>query len=417
MRRVQAFATNAIDALAVVAAGTISIYLVGIATALGRDHFLPQLAAFAIILALWARDLLSKHSLPPYRRPLHPIAILLGFFTVGLIVSTILVDIFDIRHDTDDTYRQISMLSIGLVPFMLAYRVAGRQSPGTAIMWMAHLVLAVCAVSIGLEAAGITSYESYGDRYFGFLSDPSALMLTFPVIVYAATEKRILVGFSLIFLFLTLSRGPLVFALVGVMALLIFRQGKARKPAALIVGVGLMISTAMSEAVLSLVQRFAEIDLDEGRFKTTAAGLELFNESPLFGHGYAALGYYYPAYDDRQAWVFGRFRDGVFPTASSTWVQMLSDGGILLAVPYFILIVVTARYCIPRLRMWLTYPYTKPLAGAAVWLLIIFFLNQSSGWFLAGGVVLPLIMTTLGLIAGSLALQGENQNSRRRASQ
>lgn len=396
------------DALCVVVAGTISIYLIGGATAFGIDYFMPLLAAFMVMFALLGRDLFLRQLKTPLSQATHPLAIGLGLFALALVLSSALVQLSGLRNDVSDTYRQVGMLLAGMTPFLLGYRVTRRQGSTKIIVWMAHVVMAICTLSIGLEVTGITNIERYGDRYFGFLSDPVALLITFPIIFYAATQMRFLLILSLLLLFFTVSRGPIALAFSGILLIAAFRRGRARLQTLILSGIGLLITLVMSNYVSALSQRFMEIDLDDSRFKTPMAGLKLFAESPFFGNGYGALGYYYPINDNVVAHVYGRYRDGVLPIASSTWIQMLSDGGVLLAIPYFVLIVLTARYCLPFIRGWLSMPCTRPVAGASVWLVVVFYINHSSGWFLAGGFVLPLIMALLGIVAGTKAYERQS---------
>lgn len=385
-----------------VVAASVTVYFIGSASALGRDPFFLLLGAFITIIALVARDLFWVRRAPHRRTPIHPIAIALAFLLLGLVVTTVLVGLSGDRRDMADVTRQVAMLLVGTTPFILAYRVARREPAGPAIMGIAHAVLAICAVSIGLEAAGLTNYETYGSRYFGFLSDPAALLLTLPIMIYAATGRRLLLAASLAFLLLTISRGPIIFALVGMLCLAIFGRGKARMRAIILIVMALFVAIVLEDYVAVLLDRFLAIDANEGRFTTTRAGWRLFLESPIFGQGYATLGYHYPMLDTRSSWLYGRFRDGVFPTATSTWMQMLSDGGLFLAIPYFILILVVVRHLVVRIRPWMADDETRAMAGVAVWLLVILLVNHSSGWFLAGGMILPLVMTALGLVAGTM---------------
>jgi O-antigen ligase len=342
----------------------------------------------------------------PSSKYLHPIAIAFAFFVLCLFISSIMVDIVSIRSDTVDIYRQTFMLLVGMSPFLLAYRVTRRQDIGnTATTWLAHAVMVICTASIGLEATGLTSFESYGDRRVGFIGDSVALMITFPVLVYGASGRRPLLALSLILLFLTGSRGPFLFAFVGLLAIAAFGRRKTRAEAFILISLLLITGLLMSNYVTDLAQRFDAFEADDGRIVTPQAGMKLFANSPLFGHGYAALSYYYPLYDDVDAAIYGRYRDGVFPVASSTWVQMLADGGLLLSIPYFALIGLTARHCLPRIGGWLSQQRTKSIAGASLWLVIIFYLNHSSGWFLAGAGILPLIMALLGIVTGTMVYE------------
>lgn len=394
---------NSFDTQCLVVSGAVTIYLLGAATLFGLDDFVPLMVSFIVMVLLLARDLAGKRAKATNRAHLHPLAITLGFFALGLVSSSILVDIADLRIDTRDIYRQMSMLLICMSPFLLAYRVTQHQDIGNkAIILLAHATMAICAASIGLEATGLISFESYGDRNFGFLGDSVALIITFPVLIYGACGRRALLALALMLLFLTISRGPFVYAFVGLLAIAAFGRRKTRMDAVILISLLVIIALLMSNYMTDLSQRFDGGDGDDGRITTPLAGLSLFAESPIFGHGYAALNYYYPVYDDAEAALYGRYRDGIFPTASSSWTQMLADGGLLLSIPYFALIILTARYCLPRIGGWLSQSRTKPIAGASLWLVVIFYLNHTSAWFLAGGGLAPLAMVLLGILTGTM---------------
>lgn len=399
--------TQLFDTQCLVVAGGVSIYIIGGATAFGFDYFIPLMVSFIVMLGLLARDFAGKRAKAASRKYSHPLAITFGFFALGVVFSCILVDISDIRSsDTIDMYRQTSMLLVGMSPFLLAYRVTQRQAIGsTAIIWLAHAVMVICTASIGLEVIGLISFESYEGRQFGFLGDSVAVMITFPVLVYGASGRRALLAFSLILLFLTVSRGPFVYGFVGLLAIAAFGRRKTRAEALFLISLMAIVGLVMSNYVTDVAQRFDGLDMEDGRVTTPLAGLKLFADSPLFGHGYSALEYYYPSYDDAEAVFYGRYRDGVFPTASSTWMQMLADGGLVLSIPYFALIILTVRYCFPRIGDWLSQRNTKPIAGASFWLIVIFYLNHSSAWFLAGAAMVPLIMALLGIVTGTMVYE------------
>lgn len=401
MRRSRAALAQDFDAGCVVLAGIASIYLTGGATAFGLDPFFALLASFAVIIALVLRDFFSKRVITRVPQAAHPLAIALGFLAAGLVVSSILVDLAGLRGDMIETYRQVAMLLAGMSAFLLAYQVTGRQGVGTIIVWIANSVIAICTISIGLDLTGISSFEIYGSRSFGFLGDSVALLLTFPALIYYALGRRLLLALALLLLLITLSRGPLVIVLLGILLITGLGRGSIRSQLFILICIAIVFIFTASNFGIILIERFTNIDITDGRILTPMAGIDLFAQSPIYGHGYAALGYHYPAYDNSMAHLYGRYREGVFPTATSTWVQVLSDGGLILASPFFLLITLAARYFLPRVPAWLSRPGTQDIGGASAWIIIVFFAHHSSSWFLAGAPVLPLTMTILGVLTGA----------------
>lgn len=198
-------------------------------------------------------------------------------------------------------------------------------------------------------------------------------------------------------LLLTLSRGATLVVTGAILLLLIFGGGRSRVRyiPPLIATMGVIAYN--HDQFLEFIGRFSRLEIEQsGRVVTSLNGLSIFKDSPLFGSGYNALAYHFPVLDITRA---------EFAVASSTFIQMLSDGG-LLAFVGFIVFVVTLTVLGTRL---LAYRSAEPLhevvVGLTAWLLAIIWLNHSASWFLITAPLAPLVFGVAGLVAGYAARQ------------
>jgi hypothetical protein len=160
------------------------------------------------------------------------------------------------------------------------------------------------------------------------------------------------------------------------------------------------------EQFLDFISRFSRLEIEQsGRVVTSLNGLSIFKDSPLIGSGYDSLAYHFPVLD---------LANAEFAVASSTFIQMLSDGG-LLAFFGFLTFVITISYLGVRS---LTYRSEAPLhqvvVGLAAWLLAIIWLNHSASWFLITSPLAPLVFGVAGLLGGYAARYAPSLNAKRR---
>ncbi|MFL6730422.1 MAG: O-antigen ligase family protein [Sphingomicrobium sp.] len=332
--------------------------------------------------------------------------------TVGLLLflgsvwlSTILLGLFGDRYDYGDVVRQTAMVTYTALPFFAAVYAARRMDFERAVLFTCHVLLALCLSSVLLDFSGLTEFESFGSRYFGFLGDGVAWLVTLPMIVYFTTSRFILSGAGALVLLLTLSRGATLVVAGAILLLLAFGGGRSRLHYGppLIATIGVLAYN--HEQFLEFINRFSRMEIEQsGRVVTSLNGLSIFRDSPVIGYGYNSLGYYFPVLD---------VTSGEFAVASSPAIQMLSDGG-MIAFTGFIIFVITMSYLGVRS---LTYRSDASLhqvvVGLTAWLLATIWLNHSASWFLVTSPLAPLVFGVSGLVAGYAARQALSRHATR----
>jgi len=124
---------------------------------------------------------------------------------------------------------------------------------------------------------------------------------------------------------------------------------------------------------------------------TARLGLKIFSDSPIYGAGYNSFTYYFP---------YKINRVGELPTQTSTFVQMLSDGGLLLFVPYIAFVGFVTFAGILLMKRSRMIADSDVINGVVVWLLAMLWVNQSAGWFFVGSYVGPLVLGMAGVVSG-----------------
>ena len=306
----------------VVALLTLSAVFAGASRIVGAEATWPLFLVYAA-WALAASILLRKGS--PLRSTAtdrwSPATVSLLFFLFCIWLSTLLLGLFGDRYDYGDVFRQTVMVTYTALPFFATVYAARRMDFDQAVQFTCHVLLALCLSSVFLDFAGLTSFESSSSRYFGFLGDGVAWLVTLPMIVYFTTGRFVLSGAGAMALLLTLSRGATLIAAGAILLLLAFGGGRSRLHYGppLIATIGVIAYN--HEQFLEFIGRFSRLEIEQsGRVVTSINGLSIFRDSPLFGSGYNSLAYYFPVLDWTRA---------EFSVASSTFIQMLSDGGVL----------------------------------------------------------------------------------------
>jgi len=324
-----------------------------------------------------------------------PAALSLLLFLFSVWLSTLLLGLFEERYDYGHVIQQTAMVTYTTLPFVAIVGAARRMDFERAVLFTCHALLALCLTSVLLDFSGLTAFESYASRYFGFLGDGVAWLVTLPMIVYFTTGRFILSGAGAMALLLTLSRGATLVVAGSILLLLVFGGGRSRLQYGppLVATVGVMLYN--HQQFLEFIGRFSSLEIQEsGRVVTSLNGLSIFRDSPIFGSGYDSLAYRFPVLDVARA---------EFAVASSTFIQMLSDGG-LLAFLGFITFVLTMSVIGVRL---LTYRSEASLhqvvVGLTAWLLSIIWLDHSASWFLITSPLAPLVFGVAGLVAGYAA--------------
>lgn len=314
------------------------------------------------------------------------------------IVCTGIVLLSGLRYDAHKYLPQTALL-LSNIPVFFAVAAASRQFDARrAIVFLCHGLVAIAVSSILLDFVGVTDFEIHGgNRYFGFIGDVAPWLLTLPLIVYFTTLRFYLSAVVAVVMLLTLSRGPAL--LIGGAFLLLFIFSKGRRlhyAATLIPVIGVLI--LQSDMASGLLGRFESTSLTENdRILTSINGIKLFLTSPIWGSGYNALEYFYPpsAISNRR---------GEFSIPTSSFVQMLSEGGLILFFAY-LAFVLTATAAAVRILRTADQEGSGVMVGVAAWLISMLWINQSAPWFLVGSPLAPLVFAAAGLVAGYSTLR------------
>ena len=324
-----------------------------------------------------------------------PGSVSLLMFLASVWLSTILLGLFDERYDYGVVMRQTAMVTYTGLPFFATVYAARRMDFERAVLFSCHVLLALCLSSVLLDFSGLTSFESYSSRYFGFMGDGVAWLVTLPMIVYFTTNRFILSGTGAMALLLTLSRGATLVVAGAILLLLVFGGGRSRLRYGppLIATIGVVVYN--HQQFLEFIGRFSSLEIQQsGRVVTSLNGLTIFRDSPVFGSGYDSLGYYFPVLD---------LTNGEFAVASSTFVQMLSDGGLLAFAGFMTFVLTMSVLGVRSLIYRSEGSLHQVVIGLAAWLLAIIWLNHSASWFLITAPLAPLVFGVAGLVAGYAA--------------
>jgi O-antigen ligase len=123
-------------------------------------------------------------------------------------------------------------------------------------------------------------------------------------------------------------------------------------------------------------------------------GIKIFLKSPFFGSGYNSLTHFYPS----TARLITR---GILPAQTSTFVEILSDGGLISFIPYLGFVIAATRAGLVLMRHSSKLADGLLLNGAAAWLVAMLWMNQSALWFVVGSYFGPLVFGMAGIVAGS----------------
>jgi hypothetical protein len=356
----------------------------------GELRLATILSAVAVIVgSLW---LLERASRARVRISVKsPLFRSMVFFVAIWIVCTTVVVVTGVRLDADKFVPQTAILLSSVATFFALAAAARHASPNRALMIVCHSIAIIGSVSVVLDAVGITNFETYGTRYFGFLGDGVSWALTFPLILYFTTGRFYYAGAVAVPVLLTASRGPALLIACAMVLLLAFSKNRRFQYALTLMVLGLAVAY-QSDQASELLGRFTSTSLtDNDRVLTSLNGIKVFLMSPIWGSGYNALEYYYP--DVGNARLLGEFS-----VATSTAVQMLSEGGILLFLAYVAFVIFATAAAVRILRS-SDQESGALMTGLAVWLIAMLWSNQSAAWFLVGSFLTPLVLGASGLVA------------------
>ena len=347
----------------------------------------------------WAlATVILAFTLPPRPQvPLEsPIAKAMLAFVGALIFTTALIYVSGIRSDTDKFLPQVLAVLLMPLPFFLMHSAAARTDAASAVLLSCHVVTALSVVSVVGDFTGATSYETAGGRYFGFLGDGVAWALTFPLLVYFCNKRLVLAAVCVITLGLTGSRAPAL-CVAAALALLVAVSRGRRLQYIVLLGFIAIVAAYQSDAFVTLLQRLSGTEFTANdRVSNAALGLRIFEQSPLFGSGYNAQGYFYPQTERRVAL-------GQFANQTSPFVQMLVEGGLMLFAAYMAFVIAATIGGIALLKRTHGGATYGIMSGAIVWLLSMLWVNQSALWFMVGSYLGPLVFGVAGAVSGYYA--------------
>lgn len=321
-----------------------------------------------------------------------PLIRAMALFILAWIASTAIVYLSGERLDADKFIPQTALV-LAVTPIFFAVASGTRQSSAEqAIITVAHSIALIGGLSVLLDFSGVTHFVVINNRYFGFLGDPVSWAMTFPLIVYFATGRFYYAAIVAFAMLPTASRGPALVVAGATFLLLVFSRGRRLQYALSLIVVAVVL-LFQSDLLSELLGRFSSTSIIQNdRVFTSLNGIRVFVESPLWGSGYNALEYYFPR-------IGISTKLGEFAVATSTFVQLLSEGGLLLFLPYLIFISLLTKAGLSILRKDPDIG-NRYLAGVAAWLISMLWFNQSAAWLLVGSYLAPLVMGTAGVIAG-----------------
>ena len=369
---------------------------------------IDRTVGLAVLYAVWALcaymiivGIQKQKRSPIYTRT--RIRTLLSWFLVALPVSTSAVYASEIRSDIGAVILQTAALIYMTLPFFVFHFAAARVEIGKLVLYSCHVILVVGLASILTDFVGPTNYEAAGNRYFGAVGDQVAWALVLPFVVYFSSNRIPLTVIAGVGLALTGSRAPALVAIAALILLMAFASGRRLQYVAILFVLA-VIFVFQADVFDTLLGRITETDLKSSdRTITARLGLRIFTESPLFGSGYNSLSHFYPATIRRSAL-------GVLPTQTSTFVQMLSDWGVLVFLPYFGFVIACTTAGISAMRQSRFLRDASVINGVVAWTLAMLWVNQAALWFVVGSFIGPLVFGMAGLVSGYCARLSQVRN-------
>jgi len=374
---------------AIVSAWVIKAYKVDRTWTLAIQYVVWAIAAYLLLVAVQRRE--------PKKPPATSlISHYLIVFLLAIAASTIGVWLMGTRNDIGLVGPEVAALIYLALPYFVLIKPAKIFPMDRAVLWTCHVILALSLYSVLSDYLGFTNYESARGRYFGALGDQVAWTLTLPLVVYFASRRFLLAALAAVGLVLTASRAPTLTVIVAVLLLMSFSRGRRAHYFGMLF---IAITFGLYQAGLfaNLLDRFSTTEfLSNDRTVTAALGMKTFFASPIVGNGYYSLGYLYPT-------TMHRITLGILPAQTSTFVQILSDHGLVAFVPYLLFVVAITITGIAVMRRSMQLPDGSIITGVVAWLLAMLWANQSALWLVVGSFVGPLVFGMAGILAGSRA--------------
>lgn len=314
-------------------------------------------------------------------------------FLAGLALSTICVWFVGARADLDHLLPQVAALLYMALPFFMFDASSKATDMERVVLITCHVTLALCLISILGDFSGFTEFEHGGGRYFGFLSDPVAWVLTLSFVVYFSSNRLALAAVAGLGLALTGSRAPAICTAAALLLLIMFSRGRRAQYFVTLLLL-LFLAAYQSNFFQTLTSRIEATSFGANdRLGTALLGIRIFKTSPYFGMGYNSFSYLF----SRR--YTNNLHDVLF-AQTSTFVQMLSDGGLILFLGYFAFVVATTVAGVALMKQSKSIVHSGVANGVAAWLLVMLWVNQSATWFIVGGYFGPLVLGMAGIVSG-----------------
>jgi hypothetical protein len=347
--------------------------------------------------AAWiAAALLMRKRLPSLvgsGRVVSPMRYAMVALLLALATSTILLWHSGLRPDMDRLLPQIAALAFMSLPFFIFDVTARVTEMDRPLLITCHLILLISMTSILGDVTGLTNFEHRGGRYFGFLGDAVAWALTLPFLVYFSSNRLVLAAVTGFGIALTGSRAPVICVTAALLMLFAFSRGR-RTQYLITLFLLVVLILYKSDVFETFASRMEATSLSSNdRLATAMLGWRIFRMSPYFGSGYNSLTHLFP-------YRFGSSMYNALGAQTSTFMQMLSDGGIILFVGYFAFVFASTISGIRLMRRSRTVVQSGMVNGIAAWLLSMLWVNQSATWFLVGSYIGPLVLAVAGMVSG-----------------
>jgi hypothetical protein len=339
-----------------------------------------------------------------YRQSYFPYASgYLLIFSFVMALSCVMAYISGNRTDTQAMWRQLVMALLPIVLYFGCQGFAKEKLIIRGLEWGVMALAIISSLSIGLEFFGLTNFEHYGGRYFGFLSDGSAWLVGFVCIVFLAQNRIVALLVMLCVLALTLSRGAILVFLVSVIIMvwggMSGGSGSRRYMKAILFTLtfgAIVVFLVGSGQLNELISRVPETDIwDNDRVWTAKLSLSIFYESPFLGAGFNAQQYFFSKDEILLSDVRG------FSTPTSTAMQVLADGGIMAFIPYMAFVVNITILSFKVVGQKILTNEFMLLRGLSAWLISFLWLNQTASWLLPGSYLSPILFAVAGLLVGA----------------
>lgn len=221
--------------------------------------------------------------------------------------------------------------------------------------------LLLCIVLLGIwgidqHFRGNVRLEGLGGRAWGDSNGVAAMfVLFFPLafhkLFYSEDTKIKLIGFVstviiILLIIFTQSRGGLL-GLIACSSVLILRSKYKMKIMIIAAFMAVIILPFISQdytSRMSTMQSEETLDFSaKSRLILWQAGLKVFGDNPIFGTGFLSYPIAKMQYEDEFFHLDPDVRSGVFRTyrpkvTHNTYIQVLSEGGLFAAIPYFLLV-------------------------------------------------------------------------------